>query len=444
MGWTSDGARSKGEPVGKVGLVLCGGVAKGAYEVGVLRCLAEQGVIPDVIVGISAGAINGAFAAQLISTGTFTGAAIDADLSRYWRKSVTAQHLYHGYDRHDGGELERRNLRTLFKRIGVDPLARRYIPRLGLDSLLAFEELIRGDFASLISHHFVRQICEDNLRFPGTVKRAVKLSLVATDLMGSTRLSEDMELTTHYARYQDFLFDQHLDADSWSRMFPQMVRMIEASSSFPFLFPPTRDEATGGLLFDGGLWDNAPIGRAIRLDPEVDTVIVVSGCTTVERPEEEPDTLHGILGRVFTMLSGRFIVQNYRKVMQQNRKLVHLHALLKHGKDGRILSNRFNQTLALAAGYKSLDDLTGRRVVNLVPIFPRPSLPGDVFAGFFDAKLRDLYIRQGYEDAAIALARKPVTGIGEVEPVVDGLDSGAVMFSPPLESESTLADRTAS
>ncbi|MEB3187674.1 MAG: patatin-like phospholipase family protein [bacterium] len=430
--------------MGKVGLVLCGGVAKGAYEVGVLRALAERNVIPDVIVGISAGAINGAFAARHISAGTFSGQAIEAELARYWRRSVTAQHLYHGYDRLDGGELERRNLRTLFKRIGVDPLSRRYVPRLGLDSLLAFEELIRGDFASLISHHFIRHLCEENLTYPGEVKREVKLSLVATDLMGCTRLSDEMELTTHYARYEDFTFDRSLNRELWDRTVPRMVRMIEASSSFPFLFPPTPDEATGGMLFDGGLWDNAPIGRAIRLDPEVDTVIVVSGCTTVERPETEPDTLYSILGRVFTMLSGRFVVQNYRKVMQQNRKLGHLETLLKRGKDGRVLANRFNQTLALAAGYKSLEDLTSRRIVNLVPIFPKPSLPGDVFAGFFDAGLRDLYIRQGHEDAVLALSRRPVTGIdAEVEASVAELE-GAVLFSPPIDLDGSLADRTAS
>ncbi len=45
----------------KLGLVLSGGGAKGAYEVGVIRALAELGIEPEVISGASVGALNGAF-----------------------------------------------------------------------------------------------------------------------------------------------------------------------------------------------------------------------------------------------------------------------------------------------------------------------------------------------------------------------------------------------
>jgi len=43
--------------------VLGGGGVLGAYEVGMLRALAEAGISPDVVVGTSVGAINGAFVA---------------------------------------------------------------------------------------------------------------------------------------------------------------------------------------------------------------------------------------------------------------------------------------------------------------------------------------------------------------------------------------------
>jgi NTE family protein len=43
--------------------VLGGGGVLGAHEVGMLRALAEAGISPDVIVGTSVGAINGAFVA---------------------------------------------------------------------------------------------------------------------------------------------------------------------------------------------------------------------------------------------------------------------------------------------------------------------------------------------------------------------------------------------
>ena len=43
--------------------VLGGGGILGAHEVGMLRALAEAGIKPDLIVGTSVGAINGAFVA---------------------------------------------------------------------------------------------------------------------------------------------------------------------------------------------------------------------------------------------------------------------------------------------------------------------------------------------------------------------------------------------
>ncbi|MGO9784676.1 MAG: patatin-like phospholipase family protein, partial [Streptosporangiaceae bacterium] len=43
--------------------VLGGGGVLGAHEVGMLQALAEAGIRPDIVVGTSVGAINGAFVA---------------------------------------------------------------------------------------------------------------------------------------------------------------------------------------------------------------------------------------------------------------------------------------------------------------------------------------------------------------------------------------------
>jgi len=47
----------------KTAFVLGGGGVMGAHEVGMLRALAEAGIAPDVIIGTSVGALNGAFVA---------------------------------------------------------------------------------------------------------------------------------------------------------------------------------------------------------------------------------------------------------------------------------------------------------------------------------------------------------------------------------------------
>ncbi len=44
--------------------VLSGGASLGAVQVGMLRALYERGVAPDLVVGTSVGAINGAFIAS--------------------------------------------------------------------------------------------------------------------------------------------------------------------------------------------------------------------------------------------------------------------------------------------------------------------------------------------------------------------------------------------
>ncbi|UZD64629.1 patatin-like phospholipase family protein [Marinobacter sp. AN1] len=47
----------------KLGLVLSGGGAKGAYQAGVLRYLAEQDIQPDAVSGASIGSLNGSVVA---------------------------------------------------------------------------------------------------------------------------------------------------------------------------------------------------------------------------------------------------------------------------------------------------------------------------------------------------------------------------------------------
>ena len=48
----------------RVAFVLGGGAALGAYQAGVLLALAEWGIVPDMLVGASAGALNAAFLAS--------------------------------------------------------------------------------------------------------------------------------------------------------------------------------------------------------------------------------------------------------------------------------------------------------------------------------------------------------------------------------------------
>src|SRR5262245_17522983 len=63
-----------------VAFVLSGGASLGSIQVGMLKALYERRVVPDVIVGTSAGALNGAF----IASRPQTVATADA-LAEVWR-----------------------------------------------------------------------------------------------------------------------------------------------------------------------------------------------------------------------------------------------------------------------------------------------------------------------------------------------------------------------
>jgi NTE family protein len=72
------------EPSEQVAFVLGGGGILGAHEVGMLRALAEHGVSPDLVLGTSIGAVNGAlFAADPTVTGV-------KRLMELWRDSNLA------------------------------------------------------------------------------------------------------------------------------------------------------------------------------------------------------------------------------------------------------------------------------------------------------------------------------------------------------------------
>jgi NTE family protein len=72
---------SDAPPPYELAFVLGGGGVLGAHEVGMLRALAERGIRPDVVLGTSVGAINGAFFA---ANPTLTGVE---RLSELWRES---------------------------------------------------------------------------------------------------------------------------------------------------------------------------------------------------------------------------------------------------------------------------------------------------------------------------------------------------------------------
>lgn len=135
-----------GEAENRTALVLAGGGSFGAVQVGMLRALVAFGVTPDLVVGSSVGAINGAYYA-----GTPTAQGV-TQLEMIWRG-----------------------------------LRRREIFPVGWRSLLAL--LTHRNF--VVDPGGLRRVIEERLPYRNLEQATIPLHVVATDLLGggSVRLS---------------------------------------------------------------------------------------------------------------------------------------------------------------------------------------------------------------------------------------------------------------
>ncbi|HUE26847.1 MAG TPA: patatin-like phospholipase family protein [Solirubrobacteraceae bacterium] len=102
----------------RTAFVLSGGASLGALQVGMLRALYERGIVPDLLVGTSVGALNAAFVASRPQT-----AATAAELARVWRSlqredvfPVSVRALVSGLSRQRDHFVPDRGLRSQVRR----------------------------------------------------------------------------------------------------------------------------------------------------------------------------------------------------------------------------------------------------------------------------------------------------------------------------------------
>jgi NTE family protein len=220
---------------GRTGLVLPGGGARSAYQVGVMRAVAD--LLPrdaptpfQVITGTSAGAI---VAANLASyAGHFrTGTVV---LDRVWRNFHVDQVF-----RTDASSMLRAGLRWMAALLSVGRLA--------------------SPPESLFDNTPLRQLLERRIDF-----RRIREGLAAGHL-------EALAISAAgYSSAQSFAFYEcraRPDAglSSWQRGVAADLRLdhLMASSAVPFLFPPVRMH--GEYFGDGAMRQVAPLGPAIHL-----------------------------------------------------------------------------------------------------------------------------------------------------------------------------------
>ena len=202
------------------GIVLAGGGAKGAYQVGAVSYLAELGIQPQIIAGTSIGALNGAV---LASNGSFRQAA--RRLDQVWDKlgqiPIIRSKLWSNLTEADPDNTLRRQLIKLQAQLELQAL---FDPE-------PIEEVLKEAIAL--------DALRNGIEFWVTVFPTFKIGGILVDLVRA-RTGTD----AHWLCAQECPDEE-------------IYHLLLASAAIPIAFP-CRDINGQGFV-DGGLADNVPL-----------------------------------------------------------------------------------------------------------------------------------------------------------------------------------------
>lgn len=311
----------------ELGLVMTGGGARGAYQVGTLRAMARR--LPDlnvpIITGVSAGAVNAVHLAA--HHGTFAQ-AVD-ELVGLWGE-LTTDRVFRGDALHLGWGVVRWGARLLSAGLLPAPEVRGLLNTDPLDDYL-HESMatIEGEITG-VDYNLHR----------GTLK-AVAVS------------------TTSYTTGQNVIFVQGREIELWKRPNRKAVQAqlrvdhVMASAALPMVFPAVRlgDQWYG----DGGIRLIAPLSPALHLGAK--RILAVS--TRFDRSQDQADRpeIRGypppaqILGVLSKAVFLDLIDQDALRLERINRLLERLPEDQRDGMEPvRMVVMRPSQDLAALAG----------------------------------------------------------------------------------------------
>ena len=221
----------------RLGLVLSGGGAFGAFEAGVIAELADRGIRPDVVSGTSAGALN---------AGAVAAGVDPDDLTAAWESLRPWQVARPRLDVH-----------KLLRPAGVTEghgIADRILGSIGWSWLL--DTRVQRD---MVTEVLGTEVLDD---------LDVDLAIPAVDIAAGTTRTFTNRRPPFAPEHADYLV-----AD------PLRVEHLLASSAVPLLFTPV--EVDGRDYWDGGVIANTPLAPAIHFGAEK---IIIVKAIDVARP----------------------------------------------------------------------------------------------------------------------------------------------------------------
>lgn len=365
--------------LGQKVLVLQGGGALGAYQVGVFQALHEAGIEPDWVIGTSIGAINAALIA-----GNAPGDRMDR-LDEFWDR-VGHGRSFGLPDNWVG--MFARTLSTI--NTGLPGFFR---PR----SAAFFNPHARlgPENAGYYSVDPLRETLADLIDFDRIATSGVRLTVGAS----SVRTSE--------MRYFD------------SRDTTIGLEHVMASGALPPAFPAVRID--GDLYWDGGILSNTPVEVVFDDNPRRNAVVFA---VHIWNPTgSEPETLWEVMNRQKDVQYSSRAVSHIKR-QRQLHKLRHIVAEL-----GKRLPEDMSRDPAVREmlGYGCL---TRMHVVRLLA----PSLPGEDHLKDIDFSPEGVRQRRdaGYRDTMTTLEKAPWQG--DFDPmegfILHELSGGAMVETP--------------
>jgi NTE family protein len=367
------GAGSRNGLPGQVVLVLQGGGALGAYQIGVYQALHEAGIEPDWVIGTSIGAINGA-----IIAGNPPERRL-ARLEAFWN-TVRQQQF----------------LSTLPPWLGIANL---------LSNLSMYTRGVEGFFApnpgaawglhagvgveraAYYTTGPLYATLQGLVDFPCINSKLVRLTLGAVNVR-----SGEMS----YFDNRDMALD---------------VRHVMASGALPPAFPAVRID--GDPYWDGGIYSNTPMEVVLDDKPRRDSVIFAANLWHATGPE--PGSIWDVLGRQKDIQYASRAASHVRR-QQQIHRLRHVI---------RELSKRLPPAQGADSELQELVSYGCATVMHVVPLNV-PRLDGEDHTKDIDFTPAGIGGRReaGYAATRDALERAPWNG------TADSIE-GVIIHEPP-------------
>ena len=242
----------------KKALILTGGSIRGAFQAGAIKTLlSNQGFKPDIIRGISAGALNAAFLTDQFGRHRDWKEA-GQEIVSFWRDEI----------RHPKNIVKKQYFKGLFG---------------------AFF----NKYPALLDNSPLRKLLFSAISRPNLISSALDFSVGAVNINSGN---------IEYRNYHD----------------KDILEFIIASAAIPIAMPPSKIGKDN--FFDGGMRDSAPLKSAIEAGAE-EVVIISCSPTYIGRENIDNKNVADLMDRLISVVCNEILINDINNVIRINKEI---------------------------------------------------------------------------------------------------------------------------